>query len=290
MKRLSTLLLPALLLTLATTALAHEFWLEIPGYRVPTGATRGLRRFSGENFAGEKWTGKARRVVQLVRFGPLPADSTDLTPQQPGPTDSLAGSIRFERPGIHLVILHTNAAFIQLPAAKFTAYLREEGLTDALNLRHVRGQDTAIGREAYRRCAKTLVQAGPSTGPAAAADTAYRRILGAPLELVPEQNPYRLKPGGTLTVRVLRAGQPVAGALVQLWQRQPAGQATRRTVLRANKNGRLLLRLSGPGPYLLACVEMVPMPQPAPTGMPPADWLSTWASLTFAGAAPGGQR
>ena len=289
--RLPSTLLAATLLLAATAALAHEFWLEVPGYRVPAGSTHSLRLLSGERFTGEKWAGKARRVVRLVRFGPAgPADSTNLPPQQPGPTDSLATAIRFERPGTHLVALHTNATFIRLPAAKFTAYLTEEGLTNALTLRHVRGQDTAAGREAYRRCAKTLVQAGPTT--AAAADTAYRRILNAPLELVPEQNPYRLTAGAALTVRVLRAGQPATGALVQLWQRQPAGQATRRTVLRANKNGRLLLRLSGPGPYLLACVEMVPMPRPTPTGMPPADWLSTWASLTFAGPAAlsGGRR
>ena len=81
------------------------------------------------------------------------------------------------------------------------------------------------------------------------------------------------------------AGQPAAGAQVQLWQRQPAGQPTRHSVLRTNKNGRLLLRLSGPGPYLLAAVVMIPMPRPAPAAMPPADWLSTWASLTFAGPA-----
>ncbi|MEJ7658181.1 MAG: hypothetical protein WKG07_00410 [Hymenobacter sp.] len=31
-------------------------------------------------------------------------------------------------------------------------------------------------------------------------------MLGLPLELVPEQNPYRLRPGAALTVRVLRQG------------------------------------------------------------------------------------
>ena len=284
--RLFTTLL--LLVLLASAALAHEFWLEIPGsFRLPTtGGTRSLHLFSGQNFRGEKWPGNARRIQHLVRYGPTPADSADLTPRQPGGTaDSLATSIFFQQPGTHLVALQTTAAFIQLPAAKFTAYLTEEGLTDALNLRRVRHQDTAIGREAYRRCAKTLVHVGPAPALPTPADTAFRRVLNCPLELVPEQNPYRLKAGAALTVRVLRAGQPVAGALVQAWERQPAGQPARHFSLRTNKSGRLLLRLSGSGPYLLACVNMVPMPRPGPADLPAADWLSTWASLTFAGPA-----
>lgn len=275
----------ALVLLAATATLAHEFWLELPGsFRVPVGGTRSLHLFSGESFRGAKWPGKAGRVRRLVRYGPTPSDSADLTPRTPGPTDSLATAIRFLQPGTHLVALATTAAFIRLPAAKFTAYLKEEGLDDALNLRRVRRQDTAAGREAYRRCAKTLVQVGPALALSAApADTAFRRVLGWPLELVPEQNPYRLRAGAALTVRVLRAGQPVAGGQVQVWERQPAGLPARHLTLHANQSGRLLLRLSGPGPYLLAAVEMIPMPRPAPAEMPLADWLSNWASLTFAG-------
>jgi hypothetical protein len=43
-----------------------------------------------------------------------------------------------------------------------------------------------------------------------------------------------------------------------------------------------LLRLSGPGPYLLAAVDMSPAPARLRDR---ADWQSTWASLTFAGPA-----
>ena len=274
-----------LLLLAATAALAHEFWLEIPGYRLPAGGgTRSLHLFIGPDFKGEKWAGKARRVQHLMRFGPTAPDSANLTPQQPGATDSLTTGIAFSAPGTHLVALQTTAAFIRLPAAAFTTYLKEEGLTNALNLRRVRRQDTVAGREAYRRCAKTLVQVGPALR-GNAADTAYRRVLGLPLELVPEQNPYLLAAGASFTVRVLRARQPAPGTLVQVWQRQPGGLPTRHVTLHANQNGRLLLRLPGPGPYLLAAVEMVPMPRPAPNGLPAADWLSSWASLTFAGPA-----
>lgn len=283
MTRPSILLLAALLG--ATTTLAHEFWLEIPGFRLPAGGgTRSLHLFTGQNFTGSKWAGKASRIQRLVRFGPGAADSTNLTPPNPSPADSLATRLAFAAPGTHLVSLQTSAAFIKLPAAQFTAYLQEEGLSKALYLRRVRHQDTTAGREAYRRCAKTLVQVGPALA-GMPADTAFRRVLGLPLELVPEQNPYLLKAGASLTVRVLRARQPAPGAQVQVWERQPGSLPPRHFTMRANQNGRLLLRITNPGPYLLAAVEMVPMPRPAPAQMPAADWLSTWASLTFAGPA-----
>jgi uncharacterized GH25 family protein len=119
-----------------------------------------------------------------------------------------------------------------------------------------------------------------------ASDSAWRHIYGLPLELVPEQNPYRLVADKSLTVRVLRGGKPASGAAVQIWQRQPNGLPTTHFSTRANQNGRILLRLSGPGPYLLAAVDMTAAPAKLRDR---ADWQSTWASLTFAGppAAPG---
>jgi uncharacterized GH25 family protein len=118
-------------------------------------------------------------------------------------------------------------------------------------------------------------------------------VLGLPLELVPEQNPYRLRPGAALTVRVLRHGQPVPSAQVQVWQvstpdsKPTAGPAVTHFATFSNAQGRVLLRLAGAGPYLLATVRMENAPPalalPGPTARP--DWLSTWASLTFGGPA-----
>ena len=263
------------------TAGAHEFWLEAPRFRVQPGQTLSIRPLIGENFKGEAWTNKAEKVLRLVRYGPTPADSTDLTPA-PGfaPTDTFRTAFAFAKPGTHLVLLRSTNSFIELPAGQFTAYLREEGLDYVLKLRQERDQQGTAGRETYRRCAKALVQVGEAAATPAASDSACRRVYGLPLELVPEQNPYRLAADKALTVRVLRAGRPAAGAAVQIWQRQPGGLPTTHFTVRANQNGRVLLRLSGPGPYLLASVDMTAAPAKLRDR---ADWQSTWASLTFAG-------
>ncbi len=268
----------AWLLAAAPGALAHEFWLAPARFRLLPGEAVAVRPLVGENFRGGPWGNRADKILRFVRYGPAPADSTDLTPA-PGtaPADTFRTAVAFARPGTHLVVLRSRCAFLELPAEKFTAYLRAEGLEYALRRRQERAQQALPGREAYRRCAKALVQAGP-----AAADTAYRRVLGLPLELVPEQNPYRLAPGAALTLRLLRAGQPARGALVQVWQQQPAGQPPTHFATHANQNGRVLLRLSGPGPYLVTAVDMADAPVALRAR---ADWLSTWASLAFAGPA-----
>ncbi|GAA4035767.1 DUF4198 domain-containing protein [Hymenobacter glaciei] len=267
---------------LVTTALAHEVWLEAPRFRLQPGEVVHVRAFVGANFAGAPWTSKAAKVQRLRRFGPAPADTANLTPKNFTDTDTFRTGFTFAQPGTHVVVLQSTSSFIELPADQFTAYLREEGLDYALKLRQENEETAKPGREVYSRCAKTLLQVGDPALAPLATDSACRHNYGLPLELVPEQNPYRLAADKALTVRVLRGGKPAFGAAVQVWQRQPGGLPTTHYTTRANQSGRILLRLSGPGPYLLATVDMRPAPARLRTR---ADWQSTWASLTFAGPA-----
>jgi hypothetical protein len=275
---------------LATAALAREFWLQPASFRVAVGAAMPLRLLVGEGFVGTSWTRPWHRVQRFVRLGPTPLDSADLRPALLA--DSVAPALPCPTAGTQLVVLTSQLAFVELPAAQFTAYLRAEGLGLALRQRQEADESaTRPGREAYRRCAKALVLATRGSAlPPAAADTTYRRVLRLPLELVPEQNPYRLHPSAALTVRVLSLGQPVAGAQVQVWHPTPPVGGRRASALAqpamkhfttyTNAQGRLLLRLPDAGPYLLATVRM----ETAPTALATrVEWLSTWATLTFGG-------
>ena len=90
----------ATVLLLATAALAHEFWLEAPRFHLQPGQTVSVHTFIGADFEGEAWTTKASKIHRLVRYGPTPADSTDLTPA-PGPaeTDTFRTAFTFAQPG-----------------------------------------------------------------------------------------------------------------------------------------------------------------------------------------------
>ena len=150
------------LLLLSTTVLAHEFWLQPASYRVAVGAPTSLKLFIGSTFAGQAWPSPTRRVLRFVRLGPTPPDSADLRPTLRA--DSVAPVLDCPTAGTHLVVLTSRPAFIELPAAQFTAYLREEGLSLALRQRQEADESTTKpGREAYRRCAKALVLAGETT-------------------------------------------------------------------------------------------------------------------------------
>ncbi|SMB97922.1 hypothetical protein SAMN00120144_2278 [Hymenobacter roseosalivarius DSM 11622] len=271
----SNLLRPLLLLLIvAGTALAHEFWLLPPRFFVAAGSSQNLHVFVGEDFKGERWAGKSARLTRLVQY--TATDSTDLTAAATR-TDTLQTTIAFPKPGLQLVALTTTNAFIELTGEKFTAYLQEDGLENVLALRRQRGETNKPGREAYRRCAKTLLLAGSVT----TRDSTFARPTRQPLELIPEQNPYALKAGAALTVRVLYEGKPLPRALVQVWQRGAPGQTiTRRTKLYTNQSGRVLFQLSAPGSYMVSTVCMVPA-----TDRKTADWQSTWATFTF-GFAP----
>lgn len=262
--------LPALLLATASfTAAAHEFWLLPPQFFAAPGTTLNLKLFVGENFVGERWSGKSSRVTRFVHYAPPGTQDLHATATA---ADTLHPTITLAQPGTHMATLATNNATVTLEAEKFNTYLKEEGLDYILLQRQQRNTLNKPGREAYSRCAKTLIQVGPYTS----ADTsrAWSRHAGLALDLVPEQNPYALRPGGSLTVRVLAEGKPQPNQLVQVWQRSP-NQPAKITKLYSNQNGRVLFRLNSPGQYMVSAVRMVP------ASLPDADWQSTWSSLTF---------
>ncbi|OWP62001.1 hypothetical protein CDA63_16355 [Hymenobacter amundsenii] len=261
-----------LLLLATTTVLAREFWLAPVRFWVEPGAAVHLQRLVGDNFAGTAWPGRNARLTAFRHYAPGQPPTDLLTDAAPA-TDTIQSTVALRQPGTHLVTLETGNVLATLPGAQFTAYLREEGFNYALAQREQRGQTNEPGRETYRRCAKTLVQAGHYS----AADTArtWGRPVGLALELVPEQNPYGLSPGAALTVRVLVTGRPVAGQLVRLWQHGSRGPALL-TKLYSNQNGRVLLHLPTPGEYLISAVRLE-----AASATTEADWQSTWSTLTF---------
>jgi hypothetical protein len=62
--------------------------------------------------------------------------------------------------GTVMVTLNTTNSFIDLDAAKFNNYLREDGLTEALMFREKNGDTVKNGLENYQRSVKTIFQVG----------------------------------------------------------------------------------------------------------------------------------
>jgi uncharacterized GH25 family protein len=243
---------------------AHDFWIQPATFRpgVPSPLALGLR--VGDDFPrGQGYRRNPQHIVRFVIVGPggsqpvLGVDGRDP-----------AGLVRITEPGIYVVGYESTATVLELAADRFEAYLREEGLEHVLRHRVERGETNRPGREAFARCAKTLVLAGT------AAPAGYDRALGFILELIPEQNPYGLQAGEELAVRLLYRGAPLGGGRVVA---RHAADSAATVEARTDPQGQARLRLGRPGVWLLRSLHMVPAPQAAR-----AEWESFWASLTFA--------
>jgi len=171
--------------------------------------------------------------------------------------------------GVAVLAAATLPRFIELKPGDFERYLEHEQLTAILAWRRAHGEETRPGREIYSKYAKALVCAGKP-------DDFWSYRAGLTIEFVPEANPYALRPGDELPVRLYFRGSPASGAPVEIaWLE--AGKARIEHIGRTDAEGRIRVRLRAPGPHRLHTIIMERYHNPAE-----ADWESFWASLTFA--------
>jgi uncharacterized GH25 family protein len=253
---------------LAPLAQAHEFWITPVTASLKVGDTARLTLEVGEYFEGEVLPISSAQTASSQQFSK--AGARDLTPAlgQRGANGSIP--VALSTPGTNLVTFEGHPNLITLSADTFNAYLHDEGLDFVKAERQRIGKANSPGRERYRRHVKTLLRVDP----AADSDAVASVVVGQRLELVPLNNPLSLKPGGTLTLKVLFEGQPLAGTLVKAWHKRTGQTLTVRA--RSNAQGEVSLDLPHPGAWMVSAVHMV-----AVTGSQDADWDSFWANLSF---------
>lgn len=264
-KRLRQGLGAGALLALAAAAQAHDFWIEPSSFVPKPGQLLSVRFFIGERLVGEPVARPSSGFRQFsLDDGRLRMPIGGRSGADP------AGVLRVAGAGLQIITYHGQPIPIELAGEKFTPYLKEEGLEAVIDKRRAAGQSDAPGREMYSRGAKSLLNVG---GGEPAADERGDRAIGLPLELIAEHNPYRLRSGDELPLRLLYLQRPLAGALVVAINRNHPNDARS---ARSDADGRVRLKLDGGGFWLIKAVHMVESGQPAV-----ADWESFWASLTF---------
>ena len=254
---------PLLWVLWAPALLAHNFWIEPSTFTPALGQRLSVRLRVGQELKGDPVPRDPTLMKRFLAAGPAgdsPVPGVDNT--EP------AGFESFAAPGLYTVVYDSGRSSVELDAAKFEEYLKQEGLEKVSARRARQGKSAAGAKEVFSRCAKALVVVG--NGPGAGFD----RVFNQRLELVAEKNPYALAGGGELPVRLLYEGKPLAGALVMAFQRDRPDKVTART----DAKGRVTLKLDRPGFWLVKAVHMIPAP-PDAAG---TDWESFWASLTFA--------
>lgn len=264
------LLVPTLLLLVtAGTLAAHDLFLRAESYFVPPDGTVRLQVLNGTFSKSENAVTKDRlRDLSIVSptgvTTPLDAAGWADT------GDTSIVTVRVGESGTYLIGASLRPSEIALKAKDFNTYLASDGIPDVLAARRKSGELDRPARERYSKHVKALVQVGSTR------TAGYGAELGYPAELVPLDNPYALRPGGTLRVRAVVEGSPVANQVVIAGGRTSGGGHIAQRSVRTNSDGVARIRIASRGVWYVKFIHMERAA--ADTTI---DYESKWATLTF---------
>lgn len=243
----------AVVMSAAAQALAHDFWIEPSTFRPVAGTTFTLSLRVGQDFAGDPVPRSANLMESFtLRDGKGERPVGGFANQDP------AGYAKLEQAGVAVLGYRSKASLLETTPAKFTQFLREEGIPP-ITLK------TTSHREHFYRYAKAIVM---TPGAPHKTPGVMTTPLNYRLELIPVSDPMSSTP---FDVRLLFEQKPLAGTLVVAISRETGAKVEARTDAR----GRVKLALPR-GIWLVKAVHLVAAPKDA--GVP---WESLWASLTF---------
>ena len=254
----------------ATSASAHEFWIEAKDYTLAPDAPLVADIRVGMRFKGN---GLGFNPNRHTRFDVVTDGGAEPIASRLGDRPAIDQAIAG---GGGLAIVVHQASDLNLDyddPAKFEQFVREEGLDGTLEAHAARGLPPAGFREIYSRHAKALIDTGPGGGD---------RALGLPVEIVVEDDPYADPMPEAVTVRALAGGEPMSGALLNVFSRAEgeAREDTAHMPIRLDADGRAEVALE-PGHRYLANAVLMREPDAAKARETGAAWESLWASSTW---------
>jgi hypothetical protein len=247
---------------------AHDLFFRLDDFFVSPGAMLKVRALNGTFSTSENSVMRNRlRDLSLVSKGVRTHPDTTLWAAA-GDTSIL--SIQTSQPGTYVIGASLLPREITLDAKEFNSYLVEDGIPDVLAAREKNKEMTKPATERYSKHIKTIIQVGSTrTGD-------FSTVLGYPAELVPLDNPYSLRAGGTLRVRAMVDGRAAANQLLVSGGRSRTGNRFTEARTRTDASGVARVRLPSAGHWYVKFINMVPF-----RGGERIDYESKWATLTF---------
>jgi uncharacterized GH25 family protein len=264
----ATLIGAASVLAAATVASAHDMFLRAERFVVPPNSEVVVRLLNGTFSQSENAIVRSR-VRDASVAGPrarIPIDMTTWTESG----DTTTFRVRVGAAGTYAVGVSTTPNVIALSADTFNMYLRDDGIPDILAQRRTRNELWKPARERYHKHVKTLLQVGDSLG------RSFDAVFGYPAEIIPLVNPYGLRRGATLRVRVLVGGKPVANQYILFGGRDVSGGRIEQRSTRSSADGTVRIPLTSAGDWYIKFIHM------ARVTADTVDYESKWATLTFA--------
>ena len=267
-RRRARMLLVMGTLAIATTPLfAHDLFLKLSSYFLPPNTLVRAILLNG-TFAKSESAVTRERVADVALIGPSGRETLD-TAVLSAHHDTTDLHFRTGEPGTYVLGVSVRPRDIALTGEQFNAYLKEEGIEDVLAERTRAGMLAEPAKERYAKHVKAIFQVGNVR-----TDT-YNTLLGYGAELVPLENPYSVKRGGTLRVRCLINGQAIAGLTVLAGGVTSKGAAIHETRGRSDADGIAEVRLRSAGRWYVKFIRMQRSTAPG------INYESQWATLTF---------
>ncbi|MFB6241030.1 MAG: DUF4198 domain-containing protein, partial [Gemmatimonadota bacterium] len=245
---------------------AHDFWVVPQLFRVPEGWAVHVAGQTGMDFPESLSAIEPGRVAEAELVS---SDARIPVEKSFRSGNSLMMEARPEDEGQWWVAVALESRPIRLSQEQFNSYLEHDGVWDVLEERRAaESLPTDSVDERYTKYAKALVQVGEG-GP-----DAYGRRVGHPIEFVPLEDPFELRPGDRFRARLLWRGEPLAKHVV-FAGRAGAGEGPT-THARTNDEGVVEFPLFVSGPWYLKAIHMAEAPDD-----PELEYRSHWATLTF---------
>lgn len=256
----------SLLFLCTFSLLAHDLYLMPEKFVVKEGRLLQIAFHNGDGFPNSQ---AAARVERMLDPQVLSASSTKPLENLRVRGKSLLSEATIPGPGNVIVAVHSKPNGIELAPTDFEKYLKHEGLDHVIRWRAENGESSQVGRERYSKYVKSILLAGSPSD-------YYRHIVGFPIEIITEANPYLLKPGEHLPIQILFRDKPARDLQIEMAWQSPGAKAQKKIAGRTDGEGRLKVPIRSKGIWKLHTVLMERCTEPEA-----ADWESFWASLTF---------
>jgi uncharacterized GH25 family protein len=250
-----------------TAAAAHDMFLRPTRHFAPENAEVRIRVLNGTFVRSENSIAR-NRLADLSVVSPTRRSALD-TAEFTVTGDTSTFHIHTRGPGTYVVGVSTKPSVIGLPGDDFNLYLKDDGIPDMLEARTKAGELQKPAVERYSKHVKTLVQVGN------ARSNHFSTVMGYPAEIVPIENPYDLRTGGTLRVRTLVDGKPAANQYVLFGGLTTSNGVIAQKSTRSGADGIASIPLSQAGIWYVKFINMVPVKIDTLTHE------SKWATLTF---------
>ena len=257
----------ALGLAIAAPLAAHDLFMKLDNYYVPTNARVQVALLNGTFDSSEAAVRKERaRSIDLVRAGIL-EKSKGISWNAKGDTSEL--SFKTSHAGTYVIGVSLLPRDISLSGDEFNAYLEEDAITATLEQRRANNELADSAHERYAKHVKAIFQVGD------ARSSGWNKRLGYPAELVPLENPYDITVGDTLRFLALVDRNPAPGIAVRAGFQRGVDKPVAAGTGTADSTGVVAIPITAAGKWYVKFISM------RPVRIGKLNYESKWATLTF---------